>query len=359
MGLRDKLKFDMSKTEDKLKLFILISGTLLFLLVATVGGISLTMSPDFCKLCHKAMTPEYVTWKYSSHSQIACVDCHMEPGVVNILLEKMVATKHLYTYLTNGYEEEMPLHMKRELPSHLCEQCHSIKTRTFTLSGDLKDPHEYHEKVGVGCVKCHSGVAHGNIAGRAATKAGDDLAAWNDEDGKKNMIKEYVRPDMDTCVSCHLNPAKYGVKNIKSVSWSCETCHKSIFTPKTHTVPTWLNTHGLDAENDLKTCVSCHAMGVKPTYAADGVKNNIIKSGAQAKGFAWTSEFCINCHSKKPKNHEDKSYWMPNHKNAVASKQMKNCVACHSIQKPKGGETLKSPAKEVACNKCHWFSQKD
>lgn len=358
MGLRDKLKFDLSKTEDKLKLFILVSGTLLFLLVATVGGISLTMSPSFCKLCHKAMTPEYVTWKYSSHSQIACVDCHMEPGVVNIVLEKLVATKHLYAYLTGEYEEERPLHMKNELPSHLCEQCHSIKTRKFTLSGDLKDPHPYHEEVGVGCVKCHSGVAHGNIAGRAATKEGD-LAAWTDADGKKNMEPEYVRPDMDTCVSCHINPAKYGVKGVKSVPWSCETCHKAIFTPKSHAAPTWLNDHGLDAEKGLTSCVSCHAMGAKPTYDADGVKENVVKSKITAKEYAWSTQFCIDCHSQKPKNHQDKAYWMPNHKNVVDAKGMKNCMACHSIQKAKDGATLASPAKEVACNKCHWFSEKD
>ena len=354
MGIRDKFRFDLSKTEDKLKLFILVSGTLLFLLVATVGGISLTMSPDFCKLCHNAMQPEYVTWKYSSHSNIACVDCHMEPGVINILKEKIVATGHLYDYLTEAYEEELPIKMKHELPSHLCEQCHSLETRTFTLSGDLKDPHEYHEKVGVGCVKCHSGVAHGNIAGRAATKDGE-LAAWTMADGEENMAQEYVRPDMDTCVACHINPAAYGVKGVESVTWDCGACHESIFTPNSHKQATWTRNHGLDAEGQLKDCVNCHAMGEEPTYAADGVKNNVVKPGTSAKDFAWKTEFCIDCHSQKPDDHKDKSKWMPNHKVAVANKGVKNCTACHSIQKPKAGETLKSPAKEVACNNCHWF----
>jgi len=354
MGLRDKLKFDLSKTEDKLKLFILVSGVLLFLLVATVGGISLTMSPNFCKLCHKAMTPEYVTWKYSSHSQIACVDCHMEPGVVNIMIEKVMATKHLVDYLKGDYEKHLPIKMKHELPSHLCEQCHSVKTRNFTLSGDLIVPHEKHGEKGVGCVKCHSGVAHGNIAGRAATKTGD-LGAWTDEDGKKNMIPEYVRPDMDVCVDCHITPAKYGVKGVESVTWSCEACHRDINTPKSHRAPVWLQTHGLDAAKELKDCVSCHDIGIKPSLAADGVRNNMIKAGSTAKDYAWKNDFCIACHSKKPADHQNRAVWMPNHKNAVASKQMKNCVACHSIQKAKPGETLPSPAKEVACNNCHWF----
>jgi len=353
MGLRDKFKFDLSKTEDKLKLFILVSGTLLFLLVATVGGISLTMSPDFCKLCHKAMNPEYVTWKYSSHSQIACVDCHMEPGVINIMVEKVVATKHLYAYLSGHYEEEKPIKMKHELPSHLCEQCHSVTTRNFTLSGDLIVPHEKHGVAGVSCVKCHSGVAHGNIAGRAVTTG--DLSAWGDAEGQENMAAEYVRPDMDTCVACHLNPASFGVKGFEKVTWACEACHSNIFTPKTHQSAAWLSSHGIDAASDLKGCVTCHAVGNEPGYSADGVKTNTVNKDTAVKDYAWSTKFCIDCHGKKPKDHQEKSKWMPLHKEAVTAKQMKNCTACHSVQKAKPGETLKSPAKEVACNNCHWF----
>lgn len=354
MGLRDKFKFDLSKTEDKLKLFILISGTLLFLLVAVIGGMSLTMSPDFCKLCHGAMQPEYVTWKYSSHSNIRCVDCHMEPGIIDIIIEKMKATKHLYEYVTGEWEEKRPIKMKEPIPNHLCEQCHSIKTRNFTYSGDLIVPHEKHGEKGVACVQCHSGVAHGNIAGRDATKEGD-LAAWTDADGKKNMQEDFVRPDMDKCVSCHINPQKYGVKGVKSVTWACEACHKSINTPKSHAAATWLSTHGVDAEKDFKGCVTCHTIGDNKPFNADGTKTNKMDATAQAKDFAWKSDFCRGCHSQKPKNHQDKDVWMPNHKNAVAQKGMKNCVACHSVQKPNPGQTLASPAQEVACNNCHWF----
>ena len=355
MGLRDKFKFDLSKTEDKLKLFILISGTLLFLLVATVGGISLTMSPDFCKICHNAMQPEYFTWKYSSHSAIACVDCHMEPGVVNIIKEKIMAMGHLKDYITASYEHHLPIKMKHELPSHLCEQCHSVETRNFTLSGDLIVPHQLHGEKGVSCVKCHSGVAHGNIAGREATKVGDDLAAWSDEEGKKNMAAEYVRPDMDTCVACHLDPASFGVEGVETVTWKCEACHETILTPKTHKEPNWLAVHGVDAAQELKACVDCHNVGENLNFAADGTVNNKVKPEVQAKDYAWNTEFCISCHSKKPADHQDKYKWMPLHKVSVNNKGMKNCVACHSIQKPKSGETLKSPAKEVACNNCHWF----
>lgn len=355
MDLWDRFIFNLSKTGDKLKLFILASGTLLFLLVATVGGISLTMSPSFCNLCHKAMNPEYVTWKYSSHSQITCVECHIKPRVVNILLEKMVATKYLYVYLTGSFEKEIPIKMKKEISNEQCERCHSIKTRNFSLSGDLITPHEKHMEKGVSCIKCHSGVAHGNIYSRKAIEVEDDVSAWSDIDGEKNMTSEFTRPDMDTCVACHISPAKFGIKDVESVTWACEACHKSIFTPKSHVAPTWTEVHGVDAEKDIKGCASCHAIGIKSTFIADGVTENKLETGTQAKDFAWKSEFCSKCHAKKPKNHQNRENWMPNHRNVVAVKQMKNCLACHSINKVKPGDKLIPPAKELACNNCHWF----
>lgn len=354
MGLRDRLRFDLSKTEDKLKLVILVSGVLLVGFIAVFGGISLTMSPDFCKICHKTMTPEYVTWKYSSHSQIACVDCHMEPGVINIAKEKVKATGHLYDYITASYKEDWPIKMKHELPSHLCEQCHSVSNRNFTLSGDLKIPHELHGEKGVSCVQCHSGVAHGNIAGRAVTKDDNNVSVWTDKEGQENMTAEFVRPDMDTCVACHMDPASFGVKDVKSVTWSCEACHKNIYTPQSHNPSMWLGVHGLDAEKDLKSCVGCHAIGATKGFEANGIMK-IVNPNPQVQDYVWKTDFCANCHSQKPKDHQDKSQWMPSHKDAVANKQLKNCVACHSIQQAKVGETLKSPAKVVSCNNCHWF----
>lgn len=353
MGLRDKLKFDLSKTEDRLKLVILVGGSLLLILLAVVGGISQTMSPEFCKLCHKTMTPEYVTWQNSSHSQIACVDCHMEPGLINLVKEKIKATGHLKEYITGSYEENWPIKMKHELPSHLCEQCHSVSNRNFTLSGDLKIPHERHGEKGVDCVQCHSGVAHGNIAGREVTK-GADVSVWTKDDGKKNMAAEFVRPDMDTCVACHMDPASFGIKDVKRVTWSCEACHKNIYTPQSHNASNWLGVHGIDAENSLSGCIGCHAIGGDKGYEATGIIK-INNPNPQVQDYVWKTEFCIKCHSQKPKDHQDKSQWMPAHKDAVANKQLKNCVACHSIQQAKSGETLKSPAKVVSCNNCHWF----
>ncbi|WP_418790428.1 NapC/NirT family cytochrome c [Phosphitispora sp. TUW77] len=339
---------------NNLKLFILVMGILLFLLLAAVGGFSLTKSPDLCKMCHNAMQPEYVTWQNSSHNNVACMDCHKESNLINMFKEKIGTPGQLFHYYTTDNKEYIPITMKSELPNHLCEQCHSMKTRAFSLPGDLKDPHEYHEKVGVGCVKCHSGVAHGNIAGRSVA-TDSEIAAWSDKEGKENMTMEFTRPDMDTCVACHINPAKYGVTGVESVTWDCGACHEEIFTPNSHNLVSWTRNHGVDGAGQLKDCVSCHAMGVEPTFVADGVINNVVKSEVTVKDFAWTTEFCINCHSQMPDDHKDKSKWMPSHKNAVQSKGMSNCTACHSIQKPKAGETLPSPAKEVACNKCHWF----
>jgi nitrate/TMAO reductase-like tetraheme cytochrome c subunit len=342
MGLYEKPKSDLSKTEDKRKMFILVTGTLLFVLVAAVTVIFLTTAPVY-----DVMTPEVVTWQISSHSQIRCADCHMEQGVGQIITEKL--------------QGEKAFKKANEITDAACVRCHAIETRNFTLTGDLIIPHALHGEKGVLCVKCHSGVVHGNISGRKVSVG--NSTTWTIEEGKKNMTPEFVRPDMDICVDCHLNPPKYGVQGVKTVTWACEACHKNINTPKNHRAPNWLRTHGLDAVGQLVGCVDCHDVGItvsetKPKLAADGTKNNKLKKGFLAKDVAWTNEFCIDCHSQKPKDHQNRMSWMPNHKNSAAAKGMKNCVACHTVMKPKAGEALKSPAKIVACNNCHWFSNK-
>lgn len=331
-SLREKLK---ALAQDKFKLTVLIIGILLFCVVAFVGGIQITMSPEFCKLCHKAMMPEYVTWKVSSHSRIRCVDCHaaFEEGMIAVYIEKIGAVKHLVEYTLGTYHT--PIKMKHSIPSERCMMCHS-DNRNYTVSGDLIVPHKKHEEKGVACIECHRGVAHGNIYSRGVISNKAELAKWTLEDGKKNMIKDYTSPDMDTCINCHKN---------RGVTFRCEACHSTIFTPDDHKDwNTWKTKHGKDAEANINSCNKCHSYGMK-------VDVN-INTGNKTFDYAWGNEFCRKCHSQKPDDHKNRDVWMPYHKEAVKAKGMTNCQACHSI---KEDMAAKSPASRVYCNTCHWF----
>ena len=49
-------------------------------LIATYGMMEMSGTPAFCGSCH-VMDPYYESWKTSTHSGIACVDCHIPPGI--------------------------------------------------------------------------------------------------------------------------------------------------------------------------------------------------------------------------------------------------------------------------------------
>ncbi|MCL5935198.1 MAG: NapC/NirT family cytochrome c, partial [Firmicutes bacterium] len=145
-------KLDLSKTEDKLKLFILVAGLIICIGVGSVTAIQLTMTPQFCSSCHE-MTPEVRTWQATSHSKFKCTECHIEPGIGNLIIHKIGAVKEVYLHVTNTFER--PIRINYYIENNICEGCHTPQNRVFTVSGDLIIPHERHEKKGIYCVQCH------------------------------------------------------------------------------------------------------------------------------------------------------------------------------------------------------------
>lgn len=325
--------FDVSTTEGKLKLIILLSGVLLVMAIGTMGILNLTNRPAFCSTCHKAMSPEYTTWQVSSHSQISCVACHIKPGFINTITHKIKTLKEPVLYFTNTWEK--PIKPTETVENEICLSCHSTN-RKFTVSGDLIIPHDRHEEAGILCVQCHSGVAHANVYERGLTGEKAPVAPedWTEDYAKTVYTSEYASPNMDTCIKCH---------HEKKVSISCETCHKTIFTPEDHKDKTkWTKSHGLEAEKNIKTCQTCHNFGFED-------KKVKLDDGNEAAAYAWSNEFCSSCHSKMPAGHNNTT-WRNEHKLAEAEKGKKNCEACH---RPNEKYPDKAPAS-VSCSQCHW-----
>ncbi len=59
-------------------------------IVALGTAVEVSSRPTFCGSCH-IMTPYYESWKKSSHKGIACVDCHIPPGVTAEIRKKYEA----------------------------------------------------------------------------------------------------------------------------------------------------------------------------------------------------------------------------------------------------------------------------
>jgi nitrate/TMAO reductase-like tetraheme cytochrome c subunit len=100
---------------------------------------------QFCgQSCH-AMKPEFTAHQKPPHSQVACVSCHVAPGVTGWLASKTAGTRQLAGVVFNSYPRpiESALESDRLVSSpETCEQCHarerpiSQRLRTITRYRD-------------------------------------------------------------------------------------------------------------------------------------------------------------------------------------------------------------------------------
>lgn len=322
--LRDTLT--IKTTEGRLKLIILIFGLIIILGATFYSSLEATMLPGFCSLCHE-MKPEYVTWKASVHSDFSCTECHIEPGVKNLLKDKIGALNQVYKHFTGTYVT--PIELKKDIANATCLKCHS-RNRSVSPPEGLVFPHQRHVAHGFNCIDCHNNVAHGGIKERGFT-INTDYAKWTTGMGKAYMKQNFTILDMQSCIDCHTD---------KGISTSCTTCHTgSINLPENHLQSKWKNgLHGMEAIKDIKQCDKCHSYS----------NSYLIKSapGAVAQ-YARNNDFCSKCHLQKPAGHTVD--WRQIHGDQ-ASKSKEGCLVCHEENRP--GKNTNQVAVTY-CIKCH------
>jgi hypothetical protein len=113
----------------KILLLILVLSVVNISVFATVAyqGYHFMDSPAFCgAVCHTVMAPEYSAHKRSPHANVACVECHIGPGIGGFLKAKFSGLRQLKEMLTGSYRRPVPTPVEG-LPSSLvtCEKCHS------------------------------------------------------------------------------------------------------------------------------------------------------------------------------------------------------------------------------------------
>lgn len=343
-----KIKQLFSDKRKILKFTIISSGILIVLLLSTFGVTWATSLPKFCATCH-IMKPEYATWQASDHSQVDCVACHVDPGLINALKHKVVATKELYMYVAKKYQ--LPIQMTEKIPDSRCLKCHSLKRKVSPSYPDLNIPHQRHHDNGITCVTCHKGVAHGQIASRGVTTTGD-LNKWDKAEGQQVMTTDYTVPKMELCMDCHSQ---------RGVTTACDACHSGSMKPESHLQKTFKTTHGELAKKNIKYCASCHdfikAPGVQSQdllqqqEQQDPVQKLLdsFQTGPDATSYieyAKTNGFCVDCHKKKPPSHNDQ--WPFRH-GQQAAKDQSSCLVCHSPRT----DVSNGATAQTACSSCH------
>lgn len=348
--MEEEHKEQPTPVRSRLKLYKILTVTLFFIvLFFLVGGVTVetTSSTKFCSSCHE-MSPEYYTWKASSHNQVGCKNCHIQSGVINYAKAKANGLVQVYEKTTGRYTA--PIQMSAQIPDVTCEKCHNMKNRPVTPSGDLLIPHDKHINNGIKCVQCHSGVVHGNISDRNVTFK-SDYDKWDTGLGKEMMSNvKFTRPQMEVCIACH---------KARDVSTACGTCHQKGMKPKSHLDAKFkTGEHGKLAEKNILYCNSCHKYTsgdeVKelkaPSAALQFLKGKEQDQSITAQEYAKENTFCKNCHTGRPASHSND---FVNEHGPLAKTNKLKCLTCHDEQNTGNNKTT-----IPTCSSCHPASHK-
>ncbi len=117
----------LSSRRGLFTLFILVAALGATSTIGTVVAVQWTETADFCGRCH-TMGPELKAYEMSPHREVACVQCHTEPGIAGWVKAKINGTKQLVQVLTGTFPRPIPAPDHALLPptSVTCLKCHDI-----------------------------------------------------------------------------------------------------------------------------------------------------------------------------------------------------------------------------------------
>jgi len=377
--------YDAFKNKRTRPRAIIWLGTIATALVLVVTiGVSATTSYWFCAaICHYPQFDTVESYNNSTHTAVACVTCHKQPGAdpISFLLFKVEA---LFTELppTLARTSDMPINPLSELsmnptkiPSKYCTQCHRLENRggedqrgePNTSQGIIMN-HWSHTDLGITCTACHNRVGHNE--GGSWQPHGYELT---ESYGVVNQATHDNFMRMTACYRCHRFPeddgqvvsTPYPVGEYAGATGDCRICHTEHFdlVPDNHKEPHFVDeVHGiwyLEIAEQVQTFVD----GPIPTYndlseydqsnlavrALDGVPN------VRAINYCYTchtTKYCDDCHGGISMPHSAEYKMLAHIDDGVAYPE--SCGICHitsaanNTERAGGGDT---------CSACHHSEQ--
>jgi nitrate/TMAO reductase-like tetraheme cytochrome c subunit len=279
-------------------IIIAVLAVILIVAVAVYVPVHLTSSTSYCASCHQ-MKPYQATLEHSVHANVACVSCHVPPGLFASIKWRTKEWVNIWaTYL------DMPnVSAKQQLPSNAnCTSCHNVQNLGPSQT-DIRFSHQIHVNLAnLTCVDCHNEVSHAK-PGQATTVSMTICSMCHSQQIEQNQ-----------CSFCHTTPPPKNVHPANYIALhgkqalanpaSCLTCHhdEAAFCGACHAKPpadhfsgTWSYTHAGPAKADPASCLGCH------NYQT----------------------FCQKCHQV---NHP--ANWVTTH-GPVAVQNSASCLVCH------------------------------
>ncbi len=318
-----------------------VGGVVLVAFLLTFG-IVFSTKPNLCPICHEMEEP-YEQWQTSSHHQVNCFDCHVEPSLSGIANIYLMGGRHIVKHLAG----QRYVSVQARISDASCLMCHKLEERPESIKpARLRVAHSAHK--GLACAVCHVRLVHLSAGQRA----------WVNAAPKPHVVR--------TCTVCHTpENCPHGAAKIECVSChqqtipnhdlaqkrgvfpreGCIECHERerVSSPENclfcHESP-----HGVDAE-----CSRCHTS--TQTWSEHTFEHPVKLEGKHAElncnkchTKRLTAYECTNCHTP-PKDH-----------------YVNECVRCHQA----GGDFKAAGANhvtfwpwykgrhaQISCAECH------
>jgi nitrate/TMAO reductase-like tetraheme cytochrome c subunit len=188
-----------------------------------VAVLELSSTPRFCGTCH-VMSPYFESWRTSSHNEVACVDCHIPPGVTAEFRKKYEAVAMVARYFTGTYGTNP----WTEIDDASCLSCHE---KRLLIGQELYQailfdhaPHLTEMRRGkkLRCTSCHSQIVQGSHI--AVTSSTCVLCHFKDQPLNQGTAR---------CTLCHQVPDmiverasfRFDHGDVVRFAMDCESCH--------------------------------------------------------------------------------------------------------------------------------------
>ena len=371
--------FKNSRTRTRAVIWLGTVLTALMLVIAV--GVAVTTTYWFCAaVCHYPQWDTITSYDNSTHTGVACIACHKQPGgdPISFLLFKVEALLKMPPSIARTVE--MPLNPTSSLamdpvkqPSKYCTQCHRLENRpggdTNTSPGIIMD-HSAHTDYYITCAACHNRVGH--------YQGGDWRPYHQPTHGNQPLHDDFML--MTACFRCHRFPeddgqivrTPYPVGTFPGATGACEACHTDYFqlVPDNHRVPRFIeDIHGPWAMEIERNVIDFINYDRLPTYndlskydqsnpyvrGMDGVPS------VRAINYCYTchtTRFCDDCHGGIRMPHPEGYYRQPHVDDARDYPE--SCEICHVVSEinntPAAGTVDHYTGEEIygnTCSACH------
>jgi len=273
-------------------------------IVASSGGFFVVSEQTwFCNSCH-IMNPYYASWQASEHSEVNCLECHIQPGFEGLVHAKLNGLAQAVDFFLGRFDPK-PNALVTDA-SCLRDGCHTKASLSAEpvaeINGKYKFSHKGHIDANISglpllCTTCHS-----HFEG-----------------------PEHFKVNTQVCFVCHFSKAAAGTA--RPVDTKCRDCHNVPAEPlKQGQVEI---DHNKFIAAQLSCEQFCHSKQIDPNNKVSDIR-------------------CLDCHEFRNQAQDTPEDLHASH----SGKEKVECLACHEML-----NHSKSPIEKhhtsLKCDQCH------